>query len=338
MRILVTGGAGFIGSHFIRYMLNKYPDYAVMNLDKLTYASCTENLSGLESDGRYHFVRGDVRHQDVVRELAKEVDVIVNFAAETHVDRSIMDPLDFIQTDILGTYVLLDAAVRFRHQRYLQVSTDEVYGSSLKRPFKEDDPLSPSSPYSASKAAADLLTLSYHKTFGLSVLITRSSNNFGPFQFPEKLIPLFITNAIEDRPLPLYGDGGNIRDWLYVLDNCEAIDLVLHKGVGGEVYNIGGGNEMTNVEITTMILRELQKPKGLIRFVEDRAGHDRRYSLDCIKLSHLGFKPRHGFSAAIRATVDWYCHNPEWWRKRKTDDFWDYYERVYGDALKEKTS
>jgi len=337
MRLLVTGGAGFIGSHFIRYMLDKYPDYSIINLDKLTYASCVENLSGPD-DGRYRFVRGDVRDREAVSALAKEVDVMVNFAAETHVDRSILEPGDFIQTDIYGTYVLLDAAIRSRHQRYLQISTDEVYGSFLHRAFKEDDPLFPSSPYSASKAAADLLALSYHKTFGLSVLITRSSNNFGPFQFPEKLIPLFITNAIEDRPLPLYGDGGNIRNWLYVLDNCEAIDLVLHKGSPGEIYNVGGETEVTNLEITTTILRELGKPKELIRFVKDRLGHDRRYSLDCAKIRRLGFKPAHRFSNAMRATVDWYVHNREWWQRRKSADYWTYYERVYGDALKGKLS
>jgi dTDP-glucose 4,6-dehydratase len=332
MRLLVAGGVGFIGSHFVRYVLEKYPDCSVTNLDKLTYASAPENLAHLKDEKRYRFIRGDIRSADSVRELAKDADVIVNFAAETHVDRSILNPLNFIETDMVGTYVLLEAARTAKLQRFVQVSTDEVYGSCDAGSFSEIAPLSPSSPYSASKAAGDLLAGSYHKTYGVPVLITRSSNNFGPFQFPEKLIPLFITNAMEDRPLPIYGDGSNVRDWIYVSDHCRAIDLVLRKGTLGEIYNIGAGNEKSNLEVTTLILAELRKAKELIRFVKDRPGHDRRYSVELKKVSALGFNPEYSFSDGMRLTIDWYVRNRDWWQKRKTDDYWKVYQNIYGEV------
>lgn len=331
MRLLVAGGAGFIGSHFVRYVLETYPDCSVTNLDKLTYASAPENLADLKDEKRYRFVRGDIRSADNVRELAKDADAIVNFAAETHVDRSILNPLDFIETDVVGTCVLLEAARAAKLQRFVQVSTDEVYGSCEAGSFSEMTALSPSSPYSASKAAGDLLARSYQKTYGVPVLITRSSNNFGPFQFPEKLIPLFITNAIEERPLPIYGDGGNVRDWIYVWDHCRAIDLVLRKGTPGEIYNIGAGHEKTNLEVTTLILTELGKGKELIRFVKDRPGHDRRYSVESAKISALGFRPEFSFSDGMRLTIDWYGRNRDWWQGRKSREYWKVYREIYGD-------
>jgi dTDP-glucose 4,6-dehydratase len=317
MRLLVTGGAGFIGSNFIRYMLTKHPGYKIINLDKLTYAGNLDNLRDVEAHPNYRFVQGDICDLSVVDLLAKEADVIINFAAETHVDRSILEPGGFIQTDVYGTYVLLEAARRNVHQRYIQISTDEVYGSIEQGSFHEESPLHPNSPYAASKAAGDLLVQSYNRTYGFPAILTRSSNNFGPYQYPEKVIPLFITNAIEDKPLPLYGDGMNVRDWIYVQDNCAAIDLVLHRGEPGQVYTIGGGSERTNIELTRYILKELGKPEGLIRFVKDRPGHDRRYSLDCRKITALGFKPTLGFDEALRLTVRWYQENPDWWRKIK---------------------
>jgi len=331
MKLLVTGGAGFIGSNFIRLILKKYPDYQVINLDKLTYAGNLDNLRDIEGNSNYHFVKGDICDPKTVAEVSKGVDAIVNFAAETHVDRSILEPGSFIQTDIYGTYVLLEAVKREGIGRYIQVSTDEVYGSIERGSFTEKSPLEPSSPYSASKAGADMLVRSYWKTYNLPVIITRSSNNFGPYQYPEKLIPLFITNAIEDKPLPLYGDGMNVRDWIYVEDNCEAIDLVLHRGQVGEIYNIGGGNERTNLEITDIILRELGKPKGLIRYVKDRPGHDRRYSIDSSKIASLGFSRRYSFEEAMGSTIRWYCENEWWWRKIKAEDFKRYYKKAYGE-------
>ncbi|MFQ5585241.1 MAG: dTDP-glucose 4,6-dehydratase [Thermodesulfobacteriota bacterium] len=334
MRILVTGGAGFIGSHFIRYILRKYPDYEVINLDKLTYAGNLENLSDIEGDKRYRFVRGDIGDAALVDGVAGEVECIVNFAAETHVDRSIDDPAAFIRTDVQGTHVLLEAARKYNHRRYLQISTDEVYGSVEEGSFREDNPLRPNSPYAASKAGADLLVLSYVTTYGFPALITRSSNNFGPNQYPEKFIPLFTINALRDRELPLYGDGLNVRDWIYVEDNCAGIDAVLHRGEAGEVYNIGGGNEKTNIEIVGMILEATKKPRELIRFVKDRPGHDRRYSLDCEKAKGLGFTPRHDFEEAVKQTVEWYMENRGWWERILSGEFTSYYERLYGERLK----
>ncbi|MBI5407435.1 MAG: dTDP-glucose 4,6-dehydratase [Nitrospirae bacterium] len=332
MKLLVTGGAGFIGSNFIRHILNKYPDYHITNLDKLTYAGNLDNLKDIDGRPNYRFLRGDICDAKTVSEAVQGVDAIVNFAAETHVDRSILEPGSFIQTDIYGTYVLLEAVKAHGIQRYIQISTDEVYGSIEQGSFTEASPVMPSSPYSASKAGSDMLVHSYWKTFHLPVIITRSSNNYGPYQYPEKLIPLFITNVLEDRPLPLYGDGLNVRDWIYVTDNCAAIDLVLHRGKEGEVYNIGGGNERTNIEITEIILRELGKPKDLIKRIKDRPGHDRRYSIDSSRLVSLGFEPQYGFEEAMQNTVRWYRENEWWWKKVKSEDFKRFYKKAYGEV------
>ena len=329
--ILVTGGAGFIGSNFVRYMVNKYSDYKIVVLDALTYAGNRENLQDLEDKPNYEFHHGNICDRDVVDKLTAKCEVIINFAAETHVDRSILEAGSFIQTDVVGTFTLLEAAKKHKINRYIQISTDEVYGSIEDGSFSETSPLQPNSPYSASKASGDLLVRSYHKTYGLPTLITRSSNNYGPYQYPEKLIPLFITNAIDNLPLPLYGDGKNVRDWLYVLDNCEALDVVLHQGKDGEVYNIGGGNEMENIRITNSILELLGKPKSLIKPVEDRLGHDRRYSIKMDKVKQLGWKPQHNFDQALRETVQWYKDNEVWWRhiKEKQEAFKSYYREQY---------
>lgn len=315
--ILVTGGAGFIGSNFCRYMLEKYPDYNIVVLDVLTYAGNLENLADMRDNARFKFVHGDIRDKTVVDELVKDVDAIVNFAAETHVDRSIADPGNFVLTDVYGVFVLLEACRSYGVEKFLHVSTDEVYGSIQEGSFKESDALQPNSPYSASKAGGELLARSYFVTYGTPVLITRGSNNFGPYQYPEKLIPFFITNALEDKPLPVYGDGQQVRDWIYVLDHCEGIDLVLHKGEVGTSYNLGGGNERTNLEVTKLILAALGKPESLIKYVTDRPGHDRRYSLDCARIRELGWTPRHKFEDALEDTVRWYVENEGWWRRIK---------------------
>ncbi len=328
MRILVTGGAGFIGSNFIRHILKKYPDYQIINLDKLTYAGNLDNLKDVENDPRYEFVKGDICDANLVEKMVLKSDVVINFAAETHVDRSIGNPDDFVKTDIFGTYTLLEA-VRKKGIRFLQISTDEVYGSIEKEEFKETDKLNPSSPYSSSKAGAELLARSYFVTFGTDVVITRSSNNFGPYQYPEKIIPLFITNAIEGKKLPIYGNGKQVRDWIYVDDNCEALDLVLHKGKSGEVYNIGGGNERTNIYITKKILEILKKGDELIIYVQDRPGHDRRYAISCKKAFTLGWKPRHGFDQAMEKTIEWYKNNDWWWQKIKSGEYLKYYKEHY---------
>ncbi|MEK6715242.1 MAG: dTDP-glucose 4,6-dehydratase, partial [Candidatus Omnitrophota bacterium] len=283
-KILVTGGCGFIGSNFIRYLLNKYPDYNVINLDKLTYAGNPDNLKDVKGGPRYKFIRGDICDAVIVDKVVKRCDAIVHFAAESHVDKSILCSDDFVRTNVFGTHVLLEAAKRYNINRYIQISTDEAYGSIKSGSFTEDSPLLPNSPYSASKAAADLLARSYFVTHALPVIITRSSNNFGPYQYPEKVIPLFITNLLQGKKVPLYGDGLNVRDWLYVLDNCAGIDLALHKGKIGEVYNIGGGNEVANLELTNLILKKMRKGKESINYVPDRLGHDRRYSLNCDKI------------------------------------------------------
>ena len=329
MKILVTGGAGFIGSHFVRHVLQKYPSCSVINLDKLTYAGNLDNLRDVEADPRYRFVRGDICDPVVVRDVARGVDAIVNLAAESHVDRSIMAAGEFVATDVLGTFTLLEAVRELGIPRAIFVSTDEVYGSIERGAVAETAPLNPSNPYSASKAGADLLTLSYWKTYRLPAVITRSSNNFGSHQYPEKVIPLFVTNALENLPLPLYGDGRNVRDWLYVLDHCAAIDLVLHKGTEGEVYNIGGGAEVENIDLARRILRLLGKPESLIRPVKDRLGHDRRYALDSSKLRTLGWRPAHSFDDALAATVAWYREHEAWWRPLKSGEFRNYYERQY---------
>jgi len=316
-KILVTGGAGFIGSNFIRYILGRYPDYKVVNLDKLTYCGNLENLRDVEENRNYTFCKGDIADDKVVSRLVKGCDYIVNFAAETHVDRSIKDPSSFIATNVFGTYTLLEAAKRFGTKRFIHISTDEVYGSILDGAFTEDSPLQPNSPYSASKASADLLARSYYVTYTLPVIITRSSNNFGPHQYPEKVIPLFITNALEDKKVPLYADGMNVRDWLFVIDNCEAIDLVMRKGKIGTVYNIGGGHEITNLELTKTILDLLGKPEDLIKHVKDRPGHDKRYALDIAKMRSLGWSPRHSFRDALAVTIRWYNENRQWWKRLK---------------------
>jgi dTDP-glucose 4,6-dehydratase len=331
VRLVVTGGAGFIGSNFVRFMLRRYDDLEVVNLDKLTYAGNLENLRDIEDDARYTFVKGDICDAAVVRAALRGADAVVNFAAETHVDRSISGPQDFISTDVLGTHTLLEAVRELEIARYVQISTDEVYGSTEMGSFTEESDLGPSSPYSASKAGADLLVLAYHRTFGTPVLITRSSNNYGPWQYPEKIIPLFITNAIDEQALPVYGDGLNVRDWLYVDDNCAGIDAVLRKGALGEVYNIGGGNEVKNLALTRQILKLLGKSPELIRFVTDRPGHDRRYSIDCGKLQALGWHPATPFQTGLERTVSWYRDNPGWWRKIKSGEWREYYEQQYAE-------
>jgi dTDP-glucose 4,6-dehydratase len=330
--ILVTGGAGFIGANFARYMLDKYPAYRVVVYDKLTYAGNLDNLADLRQDARFTFVRGDIcaveRVDEVMRE--HEIDCIANFAAESHVDRSLLEPGSFIQTDVYGTYVLLEAARRFGVERYHQVSTDEVYGEVLTGSSLETDPLQPRSPYSASKAGADLLVYSYHVSFGLPATITRGSNNIGPYQYPEKVVPLFITNAIDDIPLPLYGDGSQMRDYQYVLDHCEGIDVVLHRGEPGEVYNLGTEVETRNIDMARLILQYLGKPESLIQPVQDRPGHDRRYSLDCSKIQKLGWRSRHSFAEALEKTARWYVENQDWWRKIKSGQHYqEYYRRQY---------
>ncbi|MEH7414510.1 dTDP-glucose 4,6-dehydratase [Neobacillus drentensis] len=337
MKLLVTGGAGFIGSNFVRYMVNKYPDYMIVNLDLLTYAGNLENLKDIENASNYKFVRGDIADRDFIQGLFQEekFDYVINFAAESHVDRSITDPGIFVQTNIQGTLALLDAAKTFGVTKYLQVSTDEVYGTLGETGyFTEETPLAANSPYSASKAGADLLVRAYHETFGLPVNITRCSNNYGPYHFPEKLIPLMIINALHDKELPIYGDGLNIRDWLHVEDHCQAIDLVLHKGRNGEVYNVGGNNERTNIEIVKTILKHLNKPESLMKFVTDRPGHDRRYAIDAAKLrTELGWSPKYNFDTGIEQTINWYLNNQEWWENIISGDYQDYVKKQYGDRL-----
>jgi len=315
--ILITGGAGFIGSNFIRYLLKKHPNYKIINLDKLTYAGNLENLRGITNNKNYKFIKADICDSKLVEKVIKNCDTIINFAAETHVDRSIKSASRFIRTNVYGTYVLLEAARKYKIRLFLQISTDEVYGSCLAGYFREDAPLMPNSPYAASKAAADMLIRSYHITYRLPTIITRSSNNFGPYQYPEKVIPLFITKALRNKNLPLYGKGENIRDWIYVLDNCAAIDLVLRKGDVGEIYNIGGGNLITNFELAKSILKKMNKPFKLIKSVKDRPGHDLRYALECSKIIHLGWHPKNNFEDAIDKTIDWYKENIKWWKKKK---------------------
>ena len=331
--ILVTGGCGFIGTNFVRHMLERY-DYTIVNLDKLTYAGNLENLEDVAGDGRYTFVRGDIASMaDVEGVFERPIDIVVNFAAESHVDRSIMDPDAFIRTNINGTFNLLELARKKGVGRFVQVSTDEVYGSlGESGAFREDTPLSPNSPYSASKTAADILAMAYFKTYGMPVVITRCSNNYGPYQFPEKLIPLMITNALADKELPVYGDGLNVRDWIHVKDHCAAIDLVVHKGEEGNVYNIGASNERTNIDIVELVLDILGKPRSLIRYVTDRPGHDRRYAIDSGKITErLGYRPSVAFSEGMRGTVDWYVRNRGWWERIKTGAYLDYYEKMYGN-------
>lgn len=333
MKLLVTGGAGFIGSNFVHYMLKKYPDYEIINFDALTYAGNLENLASVQDNPNYTFVKGDIADAKVVDEVFQQgIDYVVNFAAESHVDRSIMDPGIFVRTNVMGTQVLLDAAKKYQVKKYLQVSTDEVYGTLGDTGlFTETTPLAPNSPYSASKAGADMLVRSYHETFGMPVNITRCSNNYGPYHFPEKLIPLMISNALNDKPLPVYGDGLHVRDWLYVEDHCSAIDLVLHNGKDGEVYNVGGNNERTNIQIVKTILQELGKPESLITHVTDRPGHDRRYGIDATKLTiELGWQPKHNFETGIKETIKWYLENQQWWTRIQSGAYQEYYQLQYG--------
>jgi dTDP-glucose 4,6-dehydratase len=339
MKILVTGGAGFIGSNFIRLLLGpeKSGKYQVVNLDKLTYAGNLENLSDLSSSDGYRFIRGDIGDEKLVESLVQEgVEGIVNFAAESHVDRSLYQPDLFLRTNVLGVQVLLQAALRHKVHRFVQISTDEVYGSLSPGapPFREDHPLAPNSPYAASKAGADLLVRSYFKTYGFPAVITRCSNNYGPYQFPEKLIPLMITNALEGKTLPIYGDGLNIRDWIHVEDHCRAILLVLEQGRGGEVYNIGGDGERSNLEIVEEILRILEKPKDLIRYVTDRPGHDRRYGIEFTKLKdELGWSPSISLKEGLAQTIRWYLDREDWWRRIKSGAYRDFYQKHYGERL-----
>jgi dTDP-glucose 4,6-dehydratase len=350
--ILVTGGAGFIGSNFIRYILSRYSEYGIINFDNLTYAGNLNNLVDVEGDSRYRFIRGDISNRTEVNNLFSKnsIDIVVNFAAESHVDRSIEDPTKFISTNILGTAFLLEASknhwvtdpdgdnpISFRRGvKFLQVSTDEVYGSlGSNGKFNERMDLKPNSPYSASKASADLITRSYFKTFGLPVNITRCSNNYGPFQFPEKLIPLMINNCMNDQPLPVYGDGMQIRDWLHVMDHCSAIDKVIHNGKTGEVYNIGGNNEKANIEIVKIIIEHLGKSESLIKYVTDRLGHDRRYAIDNEKITtELGWSPTYTFEKGMQDTITWYLENKKWISEITSGDYKKYYDRMYGEMKK----
>lgn len=318
MKLLITGGAGFIGSNFVHYMLARYPDYQLINVDALTYAGNLENLKSIEEHPNYTFVKADIADQAMLTPLFEDgIDAVINFAAESHVDRSILHPGVFVRTNVLGTQVLLELSKTYKVSKYVQVSTDEVYGTlGSEGLFTETTPLAPNSPYSASKAGADLLVRAYHETFGLPALITRCSNNYGPYQFPEKLIPLMILNALQDKLLPVYGDGLQVRDWLYVEDHCHAIDLVLHQGTIGEIYNVGGSNERTNLHVVKTILKELGKPESLIHHVEDRLGHDRRYAIDASKTrNELGWEPKRSYEDGIKTTIEWYLQNEDWLKK-----------------------
>ncbi|MCR8659827.1 dTDP-glucose 4,6-dehydratase [Paenibacillus endoradicis] len=334
MKLLVTGGAGFIGSNFVLYMLEKYPQYEIINVDALTYAGNLENLRSIEGNANHTFVKADIAERSELEPLfAKGIDAVINFAAESHVDRSILDPGIFVRTNVVGTQTLLDLTKQYEIGKFVQVSTDEVYGTLGKTGlFTEETPIAPNSPYSASKAGADLLVRAYHETFGLNVNITRCSNNYGPYQFPEKLIPLMIHNALHDKSLPVYGDGLNVRDWLYVEDHCSAIDLVLHKGVSGEVYNVGGRNERNNLQVVRTILEELDKPETLIAYVQDRLGHDRRYAIDADKIrNELGWQPKFNYEDGIRETIRWYLAHQEWTQQVVSGAYQDYYDLQYKD-------
>ncbi|MCM8831500.1 MAG: dTDP-glucose 4,6-dehydratase [Candidatus Omnitrophica bacterium] len=322
MRFLVTGGAGFIGSNFIRYILQLYQNYKVINLDCLTYAGNLENLKDVEKNKNYKFIKGDIRNVTLLKKLIKNIDVLINFAAQTHVDRSIKDSEEFMQTNVEGTWALLEVARLAKNLKlFVQISTDEVYGSIQEGSFIETDPLNPSSPYAASKAAADLLCNAYFVTYKVPIIIIRSTNNFGPYQYPEKIIPLFITNILENKKLPLYGDGLNIRNWIYVLDNVRAIDFLIHKGEVGQIYNVSSDDEFTNLQITEMILKKFNLDNSWIKYVKDRAGHDRRYSIDATKIRSLGWKPIYDFEKSLDATIEWYKENIAWWKKLKRRKF-----------------
>ncbi|MPZ48321.1 MAG: dTDP-glucose 4,6-dehydratase [Dehalococcoidia bacterium] len=332
-RVLITGGAGFIGSNFIRHLLARY-DYEVVNFDKLTYAGNPDNVNDLQSDRRYRFVKGDICDPAAVNVALDGCDAVVNFAAETHVDRSLIDAGAFIQTDVHGVFALLEAARQHGVERFLHISTDEVYGPRFPaNPAREDDPLTPANPYAASKAGGEMQCQAFFRTYGLPIIVTRSRNNIGPRQHPEKAVALFITNALEDLPLPVYGEGLQVRDRLYVDDNCEAIDLVLHRGQPGEAYNIGADNERPNIEVAQAVLDLLDKPRDLIRFIEDRTNHDARYSLDTSKIRALGWEPQHDFETAMARTVAWYRDNPWWWQKIRSGEFSVYYQQQYAGRL-----
>ena len=335
MNLLVTGGVGFIGTNFVKYVMNHRPEWSVTVLDKLTYAGRRENLEEFEGSSRYTFIHGDICNPEEVRNSMSGCDVVVNFAAETHVDRSIDDPSSFVRTDVEGVRVLLEEFKKDKSRKlFLQISTDEVYGSVELGRSTENDPLDPRSPYSASKAGGELLAMSYYTTFNVPVVITRASNNYGPHQYPEKLIPLFITNAFEGERLPLYGDGGNMRDWLFVEDHCSALVAAIEKGTPGRIYNIGDGQEMTNKEVTFAILEATGADLSLVRYVEDRLGHDRRYAVDISRASEeLGWKPATNFEEGIALTVDWYKNNPQWWQTIKSGEFRDYYKKMYSSRL-----
>ncbi|MBU1037208.1 dTDP-glucose 4,6-dehydratase [Patescibacteria group bacterium] len=331
MNLLITGGAGFAGSNFIRHIIKKYPNYKIINLDKLTYAGNLNNLKDIEGKPNYKFIKGDIADQRTVLKIFRnyQFDAVINYAAETHVDRSISDPEDFIKTDVLGTYNLLEGIKQFTISKYIQISTDEVFGSIKRGKFTEKSPFKPSSPYSASKASGDLLCYAYIKTYKLPIIVTHSCNFYGPYQYPEKLIPLFITNLLEDKKVPLYGDGKNVREWIYVLDHCNAIDFLLHKGMLGEIYNIGTGVEKQNLEITKIILDELGKNKKMIEFIKDRPAHDLRYSLDSNKLKKLGWETEYNFKEAMRETIRWYSKNEWWWKPLKSGEYLEYYKKQY---------
>jgi dTDP-glucose 4,6-dehydratase len=331
MKLLVTGGAGFIGSNFIHYILREHPRWEVTNLDNLTYAGNLENLKDIPDGPDYNFIKGNIADRETVDDLLRRgFNAIINFAAESHVDRSILDASPFILTNIKGTQVLLEGAKKYRVEKFIQVSTDEVYGTIDQGSYREVAPLSPASPYAASKASADLLCLAYWKTYRTPVVVTRCTNNFGPYQFPEKLIPLVITNALEDKTIPVYGDGCNVRDWIFVLDHCRALDAIIQRGQPGEIYNIGSGNEKTNLELVRKLLELLGKPESLIQFVADRPGHDRRYALDSTKIAReLGWQATHSFEEAFPAVVDWYVNNESWWRQIKNGEYAKYYQRMY---------
>jgi dTDP-glucose 4,6-dehydratase len=334
--VLVTGGAGFIGSNFIHFVLAKHPDYRIINLDKLTYAGNLSSLREVADDERYRFVHGDICDPEIVGEVMQGADAVVSFAAESHVDRSILDPSSFIMTNVYGTFTLLEAARVSGIQKFVQISTDEVYGPMpAGRSAKETDVLHPRSPYSAAKVGSEMQCLAFFETYRLPVLITRGSNTVGPHQYPEKLVPLFATNALNDEPLPVYGDGNQVRDWLHVEDHCAAIDLLLEQGEPGEVYNIGAGNERPNLDVVDVILSTLDKPASLVRHVRDRPGHDVRYSVETVKLRSLGWEPRFGFKEALEHTVRWYADNQWWWEPIRSGEFRQYYLQQYGDRLTE---
>jgi len=332
MRVLITGGAGFMGSNAIRYFLKKYSDIEIVNLDKLTYAGNPDNLKDIENNSRYRFIKGDIIDRNLLDNTVKDVDVIINYAAETHVDRSILDPKEFIVTDVLGTYSLLESAKKHNIKKYIQISTDEVFGSIQDGKFTEESPFKPNSPYAASKAGGDHLCRAYFKTYDMPIIVTHSCNFFGPYQYPEKLIPLFITNLLENKKIPVYGDGLQAREWISTQDHCQAVDLILQKGKAGEVYNISTGDEIKNIEITKLLLAELNKNDSFIDYVKDRPGHDRRYAIDATKLRVLGWSPKMNFNDGIKQTIEWYKNNEGWWKKIKSGEYLKYYKQQYAQT------